>query len=76
MGMVLPEDRPQNQKRGLLLKIIFIIIDYSDFVEEELELVKKTEQTLAKKYKFIIQDHNVVFYGLCETCRQAKGESV
>jgi Fur family ferric uptake transcriptional regulator len=51
------------------------IIDYSDFVDEELELVKKTEQTLAKKYKFVIHDHNVVFYGLCETCRKAKGGS-
>jgi Fur family ferric uptake transcriptional regulator len=46
------------------------IIDYSDFVEEELRLVEKTERTLARKYKFVIQNHNVVFYGLCETCRQ------
>jgi len=51
------------------------IIDYSDFVEEELELVKKTEQTLARKYKFVIRDHNVVFYGLCENCSQEKGGS-
>jgi len=46
------------------------IINYSDFVEEELELVKKTEQILARKYKFAIQDHNIEFYGLCEQCRQ------
>jgi len=45
------------------------IIDYRDFVQEELELVKKTEETLAKKHNFLIQDHNIEFLGLCEKCR-------
>jgi Fur family ferric uptake transcriptional regulator len=45
------------------------IIDYRDFIQEELELVKKTEEALTKKYNFVIQDHNVEFLGLCEKCR-------
>jgi len=45
------------------------IIDYRDFVQEELELVKKTIETLAKKHNFLIQDHNIEFLGLCEKCR-------
>ncbi|MGB9005436.1 MAG: transcriptional repressor [Candidatus Aminicenantales bacterium] len=45
------------------------IIDYRDFVQEELELVKKTEETLAKKHNYLIQDHNIEFLGLCEKCR-------
>lgn len=45
------------------------IIDYSDFIKEELELVKKTEKNLAKKYNFIVRDHNIEFYGLCENCK-------
>jgi Fur family ferric uptake transcriptional regulator len=45
------------------------IIDYRDFVKEELELVKKTEEILAKKHNFLIQDHNIEFLGLCEKCR-------
>lgn len=45
------------------------IIDYSEFLEEELQLVKKTEERLAKKYKFIIQDHNIEFLGICDKCR-------
>jgi Fur family ferric uptake transcriptional regulator len=45
------------------------IIDYSDFIDEELELVKKTEETLAKKYNFKVLDHNIEFYGLCEKCQ-------
>lgn len=47
------------------------IINYDDFVDEELELVRKTEEKLAKKYRFAIHDHNIEFYGLCEKCRQA-----
>ena len=45
------------------------IIDYSEFLDEELNLIKKTEERLAKKYNFIIQDHNIEFYGRCEKCK-------
>ena len=45
------------------------IINYSEFVDEELRLVKKTEEKLAKKYNFIIQDHNIEFLGLCDSCK-------
>ncbi len=45
------------------------IIDYSDFVDEELELVKKTEDILAKKHSFNVLGHNIEFYGLCEKCK-------
>ena len=45
------------------------IIDYSDFIDEELELVKKTEETLSKKHNFKVLDHNIEFYGLCEKCQ-------
>jgi Fur family ferric uptake transcriptional regulator len=45
------------------------IINYRDFVLEELELVKKMEDALTKKYSFAIQDHNIEFLGLCEKCR-------
>jgi Fur family ferric uptake transcriptional regulator len=45
------------------------IINYSEFLEEELRLVKKTEEKLAKKYNFLIQDHNIEFLGICEKCK-------
>jgi Fur family ferric uptake transcriptional regulator len=45
------------------------IIDYRDFVQEELELIKKTEEALAKKHDFLILDHNIEFLGLCKNCR-------
>jgi Fur family ferric uptake transcriptional regulator len=45
------------------------IIDYSDFLNEELELISKAEKSLARKYNFLVQDHNIDFYGLCKDCR-------
>ena len=45
-------------------------IDYTDFVNEEKELLDETEKALAKKYNFKISGHQIRFYGLCATCRK------
>jgi Fur family ferric uptake transcriptional regulator len=45
------------------------IIDYKDFVDEEVKLFKKTEKLLSRKYDFEITNHLINFYGLCEKCR-------
>lgn len=44
------------------------IIDYSDFIKEEMELLRRTEEGLAKKYGFKIKSHVMQFYGLCKEC--------
>lgn len=44
------------------------IINYTDFIEEESELFRKTEKELSKKYNFKIKNHTVQFYGLCSKC--------
>jgi len=48
------------------------IIDYSDFVEEELELIKRTEQKLQKMHGFKITDHNFEFFGICKQCQERR----
>jgi Fur family ferric uptake transcriptional regulator len=45
------------------------ITNYSEFIDEELALVKKTEARLAKKYNFSIEGHNIEFLGICEDCK-------
>ena len=45
------------------------IIDYSDFMEEEVEFIKGLEAELSKNHKFKINSHQIHFYGLCERCR-------
>lgn len=45
------------------------VINYTDFIDDEVELLKKTEKGLAKKYNFQIKKHIIQFYGLCDKCR-------
>ena len=49
------------------------VIDYTDFIDEELALLKKAEEGLSKKYNFTITNHLIQFYGLCHQC-QSKGK--
>lgn len=46
------------------------IIDYTDFIQEEIELMNRTEKALSKNHHFRITHHIIHFYGLCEKCRQ------
>jgi len=48
------------------------IINYSEFVEEELALVQKIEEKLIRKYSFKITDHNIEFLGRCPDCRESR----
>ncbi|MBU1006260.1 MAG: transcriptional repressor [Candidatus Omnitrophica bacterium] len=45
------------------------VIDYTDFVDEEKDLLDKAEKGLSKKYNFKISGHSIQFYGLCEKCK-------
>lgn len=45
------------------------IIDYTDFIEEEMELLKRTEEGLSQKFDFKITNHIIQFYGLCDKCQ-------
>lgn len=65
----LRSDDPKDHHHHLICTRCGTIINYRDFVREELDLVKKTEEALTKKYHFAIQDHNIEFLGLCEKCR-------
>jgi Fur family ferric uptake transcriptional regulator len=44
------------------------VIDYDDFVDEEVALVKKVEKALAKRHGFRITGHMIEFHGVCTVC--------
>lgn len=48
------------------------VIDYTDFIDEEVELLNQIEKGLSKKYNFEITNHVIQFYGLCEQCKRDK----
>ncbi|MFP4473214.1 MAG: Fur family transcriptional regulator [Candidatus Omnitrophota bacterium] len=45
------------------------IIDYSDFMEDEMKFLKSVEKGLSKKYDFEIHDHIIQFHGMCSACQ-------
>ncbi len=48
------------------------IIDYTEFVDEEIDFLKRAEKGLSKRYGFKITNHLIRFYGLCDKCRSEK----
>ncbi|MCD4778923.1 MAG: transcriptional repressor [Candidatus Omnitrophica bacterium] len=44
------------------------VIDYSDFMNDEVKFLKSTEKGLSEIYKFRITDHLIQFLGICEEC--------
>lgn len=51
------------------------VINYTDFIDEEVKLLQLTEKGLEKKYRFKILDHTIQFYGLCVDCNKKNNES-
>ena len=47
-------------------------IDYTDFIDDEIELLKRTEKGLSRKYNFDIRSHLIQFYGICDKCKKRK----
>ncbi len=46
------------------------IIDYTDFIDEEKDLLDRAEKGLSKRYNFKITNHRIQFFGLCDRCKQ------
>ena len=46
------------------------VIDYTDFIKDEVDLIRKTEDGLSEKFGFKIVDHEILFKGICSECRK------
>lgn len=44
------------------------IINYTDLIDKEIELLTKLEKRLSKRYDFNINSHIIEFYGVCKDC--------
>ncbi|MEX0681425.1 MAG: transcriptional repressor [Balneolales bacterium] len=44
------------------------VIDFDDFDNEEINLLKKVEKVLSQKHNFEIAGHLIQFYGFCKSC--------
>jgi len=48
------------------------VIDYTDFIDDEIELLSQIEKGLSEKFNFKITNHLIQFYGLCDECSKGK----
>ncbi len=48
------------------------ILNYTDFVDEEIKLLQQVEKGLSEKYHFKITHHLIQFYGVCQECQKKK----
>jgi len=62
-------DSPKGHHHHLVCTKCNRIIDYDDFIDDEVKLLKQTESKLSKKYNFSIENHLIQFYGTCKDCR-------
>jgi Fur family ferric uptake transcriptional regulator len=52
------------------------IIEYSDFINEEISILESIQAKLSKKYNFVITNHLVQYCGLCAKCCAEKNGAV
>jgi Fur family ferric uptake transcriptional regulator len=64
--------RGENHHHHLVCTQCNRVIDYKDFMEVELKMLRETEKGLATKYHFKITNHMIQFYGICEKCSKGK----
>ncbi len=66
---LIDHSKVSNHHHHLICSNCKKIVNYTDFVEEELNLVAKLEKRLSKKYNFNINNHVIEFYGYCNDCK-------
>lgn len=49
------------------------VMDYRGFEREDLKLIGKIQGHLAKKYGFVVSDHQLDFWGECQKCAHKNG---
>jgi Fur family transcriptional regulator, ferric uptake regulator len=66
----LVEDQKGDHHHHLVCTQFKRVIDYSEFIADEMEFLNRAEKGLSKKYDFDIENHIIQFYGVCDKCRK------
>ncbi|MBN1621490.1 MAG: transcriptional repressor [Endomicrobiales bacterium] len=69
---LIKESREEHHHHHLVCRKCKRVIDYTEFINDEVEFIKKAEQGLSKKYNFKIEDHIIQFRGLCSECKETE----
>lgn len=66
------KDGVKDHHHHLICKKCKRVIEYTEFMDEELKFLKTVEGALSKKYDFNIKEHDIVFKGFCEKCNASQ----
>ncbi len=62
----------ENHHHHLICTRCGRIMDTTDFVDEEVKLIQLMEDAIKEKHRFVIEGHQMTFYGLCPACQQER----
>ena len=65
----LNEGREKEHHHHLICTECKRVINYTEFIDEEIDFLRRAEKGLSEKYNFHIKSHIIQFYGLCDRCR-------
>ena len=60
----------EDHHHHLVCRSCHRVLKYNHFSKEELELMKKTERTLTKRFGYRITGHRIYFEGVCPECQK------
>lgn len=60
---------PEDHHHHLICERCGLIIDYNDFITDEVTFYQNIQKYLTRKYDFQISGHEVQFFGKCRSCR-------
>lgn len=64
--------RPEDHHHHLICRSCHRVRKYSQFSDEELALMKRTEQRLQQRFGYQILGHRIYFEGICPECQAAQ----
>lgn len=70
-----PQHGGTKHHHHLICNRCLTVLNYSDFMSDEIEFLKKLEAQLSQKYGFTIEEHDIGFRGRCRRCAQKKGRT-
>ncbi len=66
----------ESYHHHLVCPLCNTIIEYDDFLSEEIEMLQMIQSKLSKKFNFSVMNHLVQYYGLCSKCSNKRWISV
>ena len=66
------EAGPEGHHHYLICVKCHRVRKYAQFSQEELDLMRRTERALARRFKYRITGHRIYFEGVCPECRSVQ----